>query len=60
MVSTKSNDGLIRSFNGRIGCTHSRGTGRTCAASATVRALAYPDSCGPLRNFLQSARQAQG
>lgn len=60
MKPTKSNDDLIRSFNGSIGCTNDRGTGRTCSARATVRALAYPDSCSPLRNLLQSARQAKG
>lgn len=37
-------DGLIRAFSGRIGCTNDRGTGRTCSATATVRAISYPES----------------
>lgn len=56
MESTVSDDGLIRSFTGRIGCTNSRGTGRTCAASATVRAIEYPERCSDLKDILKDAR----
>ena len=38
-------EGLIVSFSGRIGCTNSKGTGRTCEAKATVRAKSYPLNC---------------
>jgi len=46
-ISMQSNltDGLITSFSGRIGCTNSKGTGRTCEAKATVRAKSYPIEC---------------
>ena len=35
----------VTSFSGRIGCTNSSGTGRTCETKATVRAKSYPLSC---------------
>ena len=35
----------ITSFSGRIGCTNSSGTGRTCETKATVRAKSYPIDC---------------
>ena len=56
MKPTVSDDGLIRLFTGRIGCTHSRGTGRTCAASATVRAIEYPETCKDIKDILKYAR----
>ena len=41
-------DGLTTSFSGRIGCTNSKGTGRTCEAKATVRAKSYPIECSKI------------
>lgn len=39
------NKDYITSFSGRISCTNSRGTGRTCEARATVKAKSFPLSC---------------
>ena len=38
-------DGRTVEFSGKIGCTNSRGTGRTCESKAKVRLAAYPDKC---------------
>lgn len=37
--------GLTTSFSGYIECTNAQGTGRTCDATATVEATAYPAKC---------------
>lgn len=48
-------DSVIRSFSGSIACTNSKGTGRTCEASATIRAISYPeDSCLILSKELEN------
>jgi len=36
---------VVNHFAGRIGCTNSSGTGRTCESKATIEALSYPDKC---------------
>lgn len=56
MKPTKDDSGLIRTFSGTIGCTNDRGTGRTCSASATVRAISFPDHCADLRDILKNAK----
>ncbi len=33
---------------GTIGCTNSRGTGRTCKTTATIAARAFPKACTAL------------
>ena len=35
----------ITSFSGRVYCSNSRGTGRTCDVRASVRAKSFPLSC---------------
>lgn len=42
----------IRAFSGKISCTNSRGTGRTCEARATVELVSYPNSCMPFKEEL--------
>lgn len=42
---TPNSEELTVSYSGSIGCTNSKGTGRTCEAKATVRAKSYPLSC---------------
>ena len=55
MKPVLGDDGLAWQFSGRIGCTNKRGTGRTCSASATVRAVAFPLGCADLRDVLKGA-----
>jgi len=40
-----SDNQIITAYTGQIACTNSSGTGRTCEATATVRAKSYPESC---------------
>ena len=41
----KKDKGYNTVFSGRISCSNSKGTGRTCEAKATVRAKSFPLSC---------------
>ena len=43
---------LATSFIGRIGCTNSSGTGRTCESKATIKQVAYPLNCISVVNKL--------
>lgn len=45
MKPEADSDGNIIEFKGSIACTNSRGTGRTCEATASVKATAYPIAC---------------
>lgn len=51
-MKPSSSKGAVRTFSGKIACTNSKGTGRTCEAKATVRAISYPDKCLPLKTKL--------
>lgn len=51
---SERDNGVIRSFSGNIACTNDKGTGRTCEANATVRAISYPDSCLDLSKELEN------
>lgn len=62
MEALESGD-LVRSFRGSIGCTNDRGTGRTCAAEATVRAISYPErECADeeVKSLLLAHQEARG
>ena len=53
MSATKSADKSIVSFEGKISCSNERGTGRTCDASATVRAVWYLNRHRQYASFLK-------
>jgi len=49
----ESDERLIGSFEGSIGCTNAAGTGRTCESRATVIGVAYPLNCSAYISELQ-------
>lgn len=48
-----SNSKFITKFEGSIGCTNYKGSGRTCESSAKIEAVSYPIRCLSVRNKLK-------
>ena len=48
---------VTTAFAGKIGCTHKRGTGRTCESRAAIQAISYPIKCKGITEYLKLIAQ---
>lgn len=51
-MNARKLDGKIIGFEGRIKCSNSAGTARTCEAKATISAVKFPDKCFAIKDKL--------